>query len=166
MKTARRIGAVVASIGLAAALASCSGGQSVADACKVAEETMTGVVTESQTEIQSQMEAAMSGGEIDLDAALQPVQEALKDTQSKVTNEDVKKPLDAFVGEYNAFVKVVQDADLAGMAELQNLDPSDPEAMAKAQELQAEAQTLQTEITDATKKLQDASNDLQSTCNA
>lgn len=166
MKTARRIGAVIASIGLAAALASCAGGQSVADACKVAEETMTDVVTESQTEIQAQMQSAMSGEEIDLNAALEPVQEALKDTQSKVTNEEVKKPLDAFVTEYNSFVDVVKGADLSGMAELQNLDPSDPEAMTKAQELQEEAQQLQTDLTDATSKLQDASEGLQSVCNA
>ena len=165
MKTARRIGAIVASLGLAAALASCSGGQSVADACKVAEETMTDVVTESQAEVQTQLESAMAGETVDLNAALEPVQEALKDTQSKVTNEEVKKPLDTFVSEYNSFVDVIKGADLSGMADLQNLDPTDPEAVAKAQELQADAQQLQTDLTDATSKLQDASTGLQSVCN-
>jgi chromosome segregation ATPase len=170
----RRTGAVVAAAGLALALASCSGGQSVADACKIAEETMTEVVTQSQADTQQALQGALQGEEVDFNAIFQPIKEALSDTQKTVTNEEVSTALDGFVTEYNSFVGVLEQVDLSGfqeLSDLSDLDPSDPEAMAKIEELQEkstelqqQAQDLQTDIQDKTEALTAASSELSELC--
>lgn len=172
---ARRTGAVVAAAGLALALASCSGGQSVADACTIAEETMTEVVTQSQADTQQALQGALQGEEVDFGAIFQPIKDALGETQKKVTNEEVKGALDTFVEEYNSFIGVIEAVDLSGfqeLSEMSELDPSDPEAMAKLEELQQksadlqqQAQDLQSDIQDKQGSLMDASSELADLCN-
>ncbi|WP_449280442.1 hypothetical protein [Leucobacter sp.] len=172
----RRTGAVVAAAGLALALASCSGGQSVADACKIAEETMTEVVTQSQADTQEALQGALQGEDVDFGAIFQPIKDALGETQKKVTNEEVKGALDTFVAEYNSFAEVIEQVDLSGfqeLSEMSDLDPTDPDAMAKLEELQQkstelqqQAEDLQTEIQGKTESLTEASSELGDLCNA
>ncbi|MFT4231651.1 MAG: hypothetical protein QM606_02590 [Leucobacter sp.] len=119
--TIRRTGAVLATAGLALGLMSCSGGQSVEEACTVAEETMNEVVTESQADIQQSLQDALQGNEVDFEATLKPIQDALAETQDKVTNKEVKSALDAFVDEYDAFAASIEEVDLSGFADLSEM---------------------------------------------
>lgn len=164
MKTARRIGAIVAALGLAATLASCAGGQSVADACKIANDTMTDVANKAQSDVQTGLQDAMSGGDVDFGEIFQPVVKALEETQGKVTNEEVKKPLDTFVTEYKSFATTIEGVDLSALKDAQNIDPTDPNAQAKIEELQKMSETLQADVTESSAKLQEASTELASVC--
>lgn len=172
----RRAGAITTAALLAFGLASCSGGQSTADACAIVQDTMTESVNSSQSEVQSAMSDLMSGKSTDFSAIFAPVNKALEDAQGQVTNTEVSEKLDAFVAEYGNYTAVLEDVDLSAfedIAELSNIDPTDPEAMEKAEELQAKAQELQetsTELQAAVQKEQDslsaASKDLQDVCNS
>lgn len=176
MKSTRRIGAAVAALALASTLAACSGGQSVADACKIAEDTMTEVVATSQTEAQSAMQSAMAGEDVDLKAIFTPVVEALEETEGKVTNGDVKPALNDFVTEYKAFADTLGEFDMSAfkdIAELSNVDPTAPDAAeklaeleTKGKELQAQAEELQTSMQTQQESLTAAGTKLQDVCNA
>ncbi|MBK0420786.1 hypothetical protein JD292_01645 [Leucobacter sp. CSA2] len=164
MKSVRRIGAVLATFGLAAALVSCSGGQSVADACKITNDQMESVVTKSQSNVNAELQKATQGEDADIKGAFEPVTKAIKDAQTKVTNEEVKKPLDTFAKEYNSFIDSVEGVDFKQFADLKNLDPTDPNAMEKAKAVQETAQKLQKDMTDHATKIQDAGNKLTEVC--
>lgn len=176
MKSTRRIGAVVAALALASTLAACSGGQSVADACKVTNETMTEVVAQSQSDAQTAMQSAMQGEEVDLKAIFTPVVEALEETESKVTNDKVKPVLSTFVTEYKAFADALGEFDMSGfqeLSDLSNMDPSAPDAaekleelQTKSEELQAQAEELQTTMQTQQEGLVEASSKLQEVCAA
>ncbi|PRI10634.1 hypothetical protein [Leucobacter massiliensis] len=169
-KAAGTVGAAL----LTLSLASCAGGQSVAEACQIAEDTMTEVVSQSQADTQQALQDAMQGEDIDLGATLQPVLDALGDAQKKVTNAEVKDALDGFVDEYQTFADTISAIDLSAfqeLSDLSDLDPSDPEAMAKldelqqkSQELQQKSQELQTELNERTEALTSASSKLEELC--
>lgn len=171
----RRTGAIIAAAGLALGLASCSGGQSTADACKIAEQTMTEVVTQAEVDAQQALQSAMQGEDVDFGTIFEPVKKALVEAQKKVTNEEVKSSLDTFVTEYTSFVEVIEGVDLSGfqeLSEMSQLDPNDPEAMAKLDELQQKstemqqaAEKLQTEMQDKQETLIAASSELADLCN-
>ncbi|WP_427870994.1 hypothetical protein [Leucobacter luti] len=166
MKTARRIGAIVAALGLAATLASCAGGQSVADACKIANDTMTDVANKAQSDVQTGMQDAMAGKDVNFGEIFKPVVKALEDTQGKVTNEEVKKPLDKFVTEYKSFASTIEEVDLSALKDAQNIDPTAPDAQAKLEELQKSTEKLQADITESSTKLQESSTELNSVCSS
>ena len=176
MKSTRRIGAAVAALALASTLAACSGGQSVADACKIAEDTMTEVVATSQTDAQAAMQSAMEGEDVDLAEIFAPVVKALEETEGKVTNGDVKPALSAFVKEYKSFAGALGDFDMSAfkdISELSNIDPTAPDAEEKlaelqkmSEELQAQSEELQTTLTTQQETLTAAGTKLQEVCNA
>ncbi len=175
-KSLFKIAGIFGAAALTLSLASCSGGQSVADACKIAQDSMTDVVAQSQTDAQSALQSAMSGEETDFAAIFTPVVDALEDTQGKVTNEDVKGPLDNFVTEYKSFVETFDGIDLSAMQEIQEmsqLDMTDPanqakleELQTKSKELQQQSQELQTKLQDSQSTLMDASSELNDVCSA
>ncbi len=134
MKSTRRIGAVVAALALASTLAACSGGQSVADACKIADTT----VSEANSEMQSLMSDAMSGNG-DLATMFEPVNKALDDAQAKVTNPEVSEALASVADEFAGMSE-----ELAGykLPDMSSIDATDPDAMAELEALQAESEEL------------------------
>lgn len=135
-----RAGAVLAVASLALGLTACSGEQSVTDACKVTQSTMT--------EVQSSL-TAMGTGDTD---ALKDVQKALEDAQGKVTNPDVSEKLKALTDEFNAF------ADEAGQLDLSDptsIDPTDQDTM-----------DLVESLNERVTKLQKAGTEFDSLCNA
>lgn len=90
----RRIGALLAAGALATTLAACSGGQSVADACKIANDTMTEVSSDTEAATQQFMQDMTAGGEVDINALFEPIGKALESAQSEITNEEVSKALE------------------------------------------------------------------------
>ncbi|MFT4232063.1 MAG: hypothetical protein QM606_04695, partial [Leucobacter sp.] len=84
--------------------------------------------------------------------------------------------LDAFVDEYDAFAASIEEVDLSGFADLSemaDLDPTDPEAMAKLEELQQksedlqqQAEDLQADLQSQTEALSDASSKLADLCDS
>lgn len=159
----RRIGALLAVGALATTLAACSGGQSVADACKIANDTMTKVSSDTQTATQQFMQDMTSGGEPDFNGLFGPINEALESAQSEITNEEVSEALDQVATEFNGLSSTLEGFEMPDMS---SIDPSDPAAMAELEKMQTEAQELSTDITDQAQKLTEASTKLQEVCSA
>ena len=154
----RRTGALLAAAALTVTLASCSGGQSVAEACKVAQNAMSEV----NTNTSSMMQEAMSG-DADYAELFKPVQEALADAESQVTNEEVSSALKGVSTEFNGLVD-----DLSGfeIPSTDDIDPTDPEAMAKLDKMQEDLTAVSEKLQERAQSLQDAGNELTSLCNA
>ena len=140
MRTAAKSTIFVASLALAVgALTGCSGGQSVADACKV-------IADEGQA-LTSTMNDAMTSASSDPGAAAKALEEAkgkLDGLGEKITNGEVKPVYDDFLEAYGDITEVVSD-----IAE----DP-------------ANAADAMTKITDASKKIQDSTKKMQDLCGA
>ena len=158
MKSTRRIGAVVAALALASSLAACSGGQSVADACKIADST----VSEANSEMQSLMSDAMAG-DGDLATMFEPVNKALEEAQAKVTNPDVSKALTSVADEFKGMSTELGDYKIPDMS---SIDPSDPDAMAELEALQAESEELSASLEKRSQALMEAGTNLQEVCAA
>lgn len=158
MKSTRRIGAVVAALALASSLAACSGGQSVADACKIADTT----VSEANTEMQTLMSDAMSG-EGDLATMFEPINKALDEAQSKVTNPDVSKALSSVADEFKGMSDELGDYKLPDMS---SIDATDPDAMAELEALQADSEELAASLEKRAAALTEAGTNLQEVCAA
>lgn len=113
---------------------------------------------------------AMSGKEVDAKAAFAPMITALEETQSKVTNEKVKEPLDNFVAEFSSMADAIGSVDMSGFAALQNADMSDPakveELQAKSLELQEQSAELTADLQERSEKLMKAAEALGSVCSA
>lgn len=176
MRNVRRAGAIAAAGLLALSVASCAGGQSTAEACTIVKDTMNGAVNEAQSEAQSSLSSLMKGEEVDFKEVFAPVKKALVDAQEQVTNEEVGEKLDTFVAEYTEFTGIFDDIDMSAFQDLSGLsdiDPADPDAMAKAEELQAKAEELQataeelqTSVQDKQESITAASDGLQEVCNS
>ncbi|RGE24360.1 hypothetical protein [Leucobacter sp. wl10] len=156
--TVRRTGAILAAAGLVFGLASCSGGQSVAEACKVANST----VNDATSKMQGLMSDAMSG-KGDMSTMFDPINAALKEAQGKVTNEEVSTALKKVSDEFSALSATMKDFKMPDMS---SIDPTDPEAMAKLDEMQTQAQELSTKVQGQADSLTKAGQNLQKTCNA
>lgn len=157
LKKFARTGALVAAAGLALSMSACSGGQSVAEACKVANET----VNEVNQDTQQIMQDALSGG--DMTELFAPVEKALDDAQSKITNEEVATKLGKVQDEFSAMSSKLEGVEMPDMS---NIDPTDPDAMADLESQQAELEQLSTDMQESSEALMAAGQDLQETCNA
>ncbi|MBC9953148.1 hypothetical protein ICM05_00600 [Leucobacter sp. cx-42] len=169
----RRTTLAVAAVGLSLGLVSCAGGQSVAEACKIAEVTLTDASADLATESQSFMTDAVAGKDVDIKAAFDPMLASLKDAQSKITNAEVKAPLDDFVTEFGAVTDLFGEFDfsiLAGLGDTSNLDMTDAAAVQELQDKAAKAQeqslALSEKVNDHSTKLQTAADQLAKLCNA
>lgn len=155
-KTTTRIAGVLGAATLALSLAACSGGQSVAEACKIAEDTVT--------EAQGQMEGIMTdvmAGEGDMGDMFKTLDDALSSAEKKVSNTEVSDALKAVSDD---FVKV---GDVLGdfkMPSTDDLDYSDPEAMEKLTEMQGELEAISGKMEEASTSLTDSSKKLEELC--
>ncbi|MBS1698425.1 MAG: hypothetical protein JST25_08515 [Actinobacteria bacterium] len=160
--TLTRIGGVAAAIALTATMTACSGGQSVADACKIANTEMTAATSSISSDVNSAMQKATQGEKVDFAEIFAPVQKGLEEAGKKVTNETVKAPLTAFATEFNGFVKVFDGFE---MPDLKNIDATDPAVMDKIEQAQKKAQEISTKAQDASTKLTEQGKKLQEICN-
>ncbi|MBS1673407.1 MAG: hypothetical protein JSS74_05515 [Actinobacteria bacterium] len=161
--TMSRIGGVAAAFALAATMTGCSmlGGQSVADACKIANEEITKASSSVSSDLSDAMQNATSGEKVDFEGLFAPVQKGLDEAQKKVTNETVKVPLSAFAKQFKTFT-----TSFAGfeVPDLKSLDPTDPTAMDKITEAQKKIEEISTKTQAESSKLQDLSKKLQDVC--
>ncbi|UOR02706.1 hypothetical protein MUN77_05175 [Leucobacter allii] len=171
----RRTGAVLAGLALAATLASCAGGQSVADACAIATDADT-KINESNSAITEGFSDLTSGESVNFGELLAPAQDALADAQQQITNEEVKGAYDKIVTSFSATADMLENVDLSvfqDLAELQNLDLSDPanldrieELQAKSDEIQEQTQGLQDDLKTTQDDLMSAVTELNEVCAA
>lgn len=157
-KSLFKIAGIFGAAALTLSLASCSGGQSVADACNIANST----VNEATGDLQSVLSDAMSG-EGDLSAAFDPITEALEEAQSEVTNEEVSTALANFTDELSAMSSTLEGYEIPDAS---SIDPSDPEAMDKLDQMQAEAEEMTTKLQEQSTALTEAGQNLQDICTA
>jgi len=160
--TLTRIGGLAAAIALTATMTACSGGQSVADACKIANTEMTKATSSVSSDVSSAMQKATTGEKVDFAEIFAPVQKGLEEAGKKVTNETVKAPLTAFATEFNGFVKVFDGFE---MPDMKNIDATDPAAMDKLKEAQTKVEEISTKAQDASAKLTEQGKKLQEICN-
>lgn len=163
LKKITRTGALVAAAGLALTMTACAGGQSVAEACKIADDAMQEATSETQANASELMQSMTEGGEVDFAATFEPVTAGLEKAQKEVTNEEVSAALDKFATEYKSFVGLLEGFEIPDMS---NIDYSDPDAMAEVETFQAEAQKLSTDMQDQATAMTDAGKEMQKVCNA
>ncbi|MEV8337215.1 hypothetical protein [Leucobacter sp. NPDC077196] len=157
-KSLFKVAGIFGAAALTLSLASCSGGQSVADACNIANST----VNEATGDLQSVLSDATSG-EGDLSAAFDPITEALEDAQSEVTNEEVSTALASFTDELSAMSGTLEGYEIPDAS---SIDPADPEAMDKLDQMQAEAEEMTTKLQEQSTSLTEAGQNLQDICTA
>ncbi|MBK0418489.1 hypothetical protein JD276_05505 [Leucobacter sp. CSA1] len=159
-----RVGGLLATVTLALGMTACSGGQSVAEACKIADDAMNDVTSEAQANANELMQSMTEeGGEVDFAAAFEPVTAGLEKAQEEVTNEEVSAALDKFATEYQGFVEIISGFEIPDMS---NIDYSDPNAMAEIEAFQAEAQQLSTDMQERATSMTEAGKEMQELCNA
>lgn len=155
-KTTTRIAGVLGAASLALSLAACSGGQSVAEACQIAEDTVT--------EAQGQMEGIMTdvmAGEGDMKELFASVNDALKAAEKKVTNDEVADALGAVSTDFMKIGDVLGDFK---MPSVDDLDYTDPEAMEQITEMQADLEAISGELDEASSSLTESSKKLEDLC--
>lgn len=158
MKSIRRAGTVVAALALAIPLAACSGGQSVAEACDIANVA----VNEANAETQSLLQG-LGQGEGDLSSMFDPVNAALEKAQSQVKNDEVSDALKRVADEFSALSVDLQDFKMPDMSEL---DMTDPEALSKLQEMQSQTEAFTSKLQSRSDSLMEAGNAWQELCPA
>ncbi|MBL3686453.1 hypothetical protein D3248_05735 [Leucobacter zeae] len=159
-KTLLKIAGALGAATLALTLASCSGGQSVADACKIANTEISKASSSMQSDLSAAMQGMTSGETPDFNALFDPILEGLDSAEKKVTNEEVKKPLSTFTSQYRDFAKSLEGFEMPDMS---SIDPTDSAAVAEATE---GMQELSTKITEDSSKLMESGQKLQEVCNA
>ena len=157
-KSLFKVAGIFGAAALTFSLASCSGGQSVADACSIANST----VNEATGDLQSVLSDAMSG-EGDLSAAFDPITEALEEAQSEVTNEEVSTALTNFTEELSAMSGTLEGYEIPDAS---SIDPADPEAMDKLEQMQSEAEEMTSKLEEHSTALTEAGQTLQDLCSA
>lgn len=160
--TATRLAGLAAVVALTATMSACAGGQSVAEACSIAQDEMTKASSSIQSDLSTAMGNVTSGEKVDFSSLFQPIVDGLKAAQDKITNDEVKAPLTAFTDEFTSFTQVFEGFE---MPDVTNIDPSDADAMAKLQAAQDKAQEISTKSQEANTKLTEKANDLQKVCN-
>lgn len=145
MATIRR-GRVLIALGALAliptALTACGGGgQSTADACKVIEDGMTDI----QSDITDLSTAASSGDEDALADLISETSDSINKIDEQVTNEEVGAAFGDFADAYSNVSGV--------LAELGELDLTDPASADKATEISQKASDAQTGLTDSMSSL-------------
>ena len=137
--TITRIGAIAAAAALTVSLASCSSGQSVAEACKIADVSTAEAVKTFETA----MVDLQSGG--DLGEAFAPVPGMFSDAKAKVRNEEVA---DALGDLSTKAADVAKALDGFQLPDLSKLDTTDPGSLAELKELTAKAQEVSKALTE------------------
>ncbi|MHA3685204.1 hypothetical protein ACXR2T_14220 [Leucobacter sp. HY1910] len=155
-KTTTKFAGVLCAAALAFTLSACSGGQSVAEACKIAEET----VSEAQSDMQSAMTEAMTG-EGDFGELFSGVNDALVKAEKQVNNAEVSQALKDITADFGEVRDVFKDFKMPDMTDF---DYSDPEAMADFEEISAELEAKSGELEAISSKLEKSSAKLQELC--
>ena len=158
-----RLSGAAAVIVLATTLSACAGGQSVAEACKIAQDELATASSTISSDLSSSVSKAATGENVDFGALFQPVMDGLTAAQSKVTNADVKAPLTAFTDEFSSFIQTLEGFE---MPDVSKIDPTDAAAMEKLQAAQEKAQEISTKSQEASTKLGEQAKKLQSVCGA
>lgn len=158
IKNSTKIAGVLGAAALAFTLTACSGGQSVAEACKIAEDT----VSQANTEMETLMADAM-GGDSNMSELFAPIQQAFSDAEKNVSNADVSKALKDVNSEFSSMIDVLGDFKIPDMS---NIDYSDPEAMAEIEDMQAELEAASAELEESAANMQAAGKRLEELCNA
>ena len=159
-KTLLKISGALGAAALTLTLASCSGGQSVADACKIANSEISKASSSMQSDLSSAMQGMGAGETPDFNGMFEPILKGLDSAEEKVTNEKVKEPLSTFTSQYRDFAKSLEGFEMPDMS---TIDTTDPEAVAKATE---GMQELSTKITEDSSELMKSGQKLQEVCNA
>lgn len=155
--TIRRIGAFAAAAALTVTLASCSGGQSVEEACKIAESA----TTEALGDVETMTQEMLQGG--NLGETFAKVTDALAEAQKQVTNKEVSAALAESVDGVRLISDSLKDFE---MPDLSNIDFTDPEAMAQLEELSAKAEEMSAKMEAQGDKLTKAGEKLEALCGA
>lgn len=95
-------------------LAACSapGGQSVAEACQVAEDTMSEAVEQTGNELGEAMNALVYGEEFDASATFAPIVDSINEAAGLVKNSEVKSALKEFGEGFKSFSEMFANADI------------------------------------------------------
>ncbi|HPU13415.1 MAG TPA: hypothetical protein PLQ19_06455 [Aeromicrobium sp.] len=96
----------IAAIALSAGLSGCGGGESVADACKIAEKEVKDATADLGTIDPTDPAAAT--------ANLDAMAKVLKDTQAKIDNKEVSDAIGALASEFEKLKPVLADVQDAG----------------------------------------------------
>lgn len=155
--TTSKFAGVLCAAALAVTLSACSGGQSVAEACQVAEKT----VSDAQTGMQSAVTEAMTG-EGDFGELFSGVNDALVKAEAKVSNAEVSQALKDITADFGEVSEVFKDFKMPDMTDV---DYSDPEAMAELEEITAELEAKSGDLEELSSKLEKSSSKLQELCN-
>ncbi|MEJ6488537.1 hypothetical protein PQI23_02230 [Leucobacter sp. USCH14] len=102
-------------------------------------------------------------GEGDLSAAFDPITEALEEAQAEVTNEEVSTALTNFTDELSAMSGTLEGYEIPDTS---SIDPADPEAMDKLEQMQSEAEEMTTKLQEHSTSLTEAGQKLQDLCSA
>lgn len=153
-----RIGGALAAAALTVSLAACSGGQSVAEACKTADNAMQEVNANTSTMLQEAM-----SGDADYAELFKPVQEALDNAESQVTNEEVSAALGDVSTEFDGLVDELSGLEIPKM---DDIDPTDPAAMEKLNQMQADMEAASASIQERADALTKAGQNLTEVCSA
>lgn len=156
-KTTSKIAGVLGAAALVVSLAACSGGQSVAEACMVAEKT----VSEAQGDMQTAVTDAMSG-EGDFNELFSSITDGLVKAEKEVQNAEVSDALKAITTDFSKVEDIFKDFKMPNTADL---DYTDPEAMAELEEISAELQSKTGELEELSASLEESSTKLQELCN-
>lgn len=156
VKTTTRIASVLGVAGLALSLAACSGGQSVAEACQVAEKS----VLEAQGNMESAVTDAFSG-EGDFSELFSGVTDALAKAEKEVKNSEVSDALKAVTADFS---KVGDVFDGFEMPSMEGLDFTDPEAMAEFEKMGEQLEAKSAELDELSSALEASGNKLEELC--
>lgn len=131
-------------------LSACStpGGQSVAEACQVAEDTMSEAVEQMGNELGEAMSALAYGEEIDTSAAFAPIVASLDEAATAVTNSEVKSALEDFRDGFSDFSEKFAEADIpsieqSNMGDVKALEEQAAKLEEFSKSMEAEAQKFQ-----------------------
>ncbi|MBP1325609.1 ribonuclease HI [Leucobacter exalbidus] len=156
IKTTTKIASAFGIAGLALSLASCSGGQSVAEACDVALKTMTEVQTESDTALTDS--AASDNSLTEMFAGFEDI--ALK-AQQTVENPEVAEALKGIATDYAKIAKSVEGEEGSNMPSLEDIDYTDPKAL---EEFQKKTEAFTEKVESLAKSFSGSSETLQELC--
>ncbi|MGO1542876.1 MAG: hypothetical protein ACTHXA_00885 [Gulosibacter sp.] len=118
-----RIGSVLAAITLASSLAACSS-QSVDQACLQTNVLLSQVNVTLGHDFNDAVQRGMAGEQVDFDEVLAPIDEAIDQAQSDVSNTEVKDALNGFADAFETFSTDLKNQDLSALAQDGELDDS------------------------------------------
>lgn len=156
IKSTTKVASVLGVAGLALSLAACSGGQSVAEACKIANET----VAEANTNLESTVTEVM-GGNADMNELFAPIKQSLKDAESKISNSEVSDALKGISGDFTSVSELLGDFKLP---DLTDLDVTNPEDVKKFEDLQKQSESMLGDLESVSNSLQESGTKLQELC--